>query len=502
MTQDEALAILKTGVNVFLTGQAGSGKTHTLNRYIAYLRAHKVGVAVTASTGIAATHMEGRTIHSWAGIGIKDRMTDTDLRKLFNIERLNEQFRKTDVLVIDEVSMLHSYRLDLVEQVCRIMKGSIAPFGGMQIVLSGDFFQLPPVTRGDDPAKYFAFKAGSWRGMDVRACYLSEQHRQSDPAYLSMLNDIRNSTVTERTLGVLRPRYQASLEGKPYTRLYTHNLDVDAINKFELGSLAEEPRAFRMQAIGDAKLVKALKKDCLAPEELILKEDATVMFVKNNFDRGYVNGTLGTVHSFDKGGMPMVRTKKGTDIVALPESWRYEEDGVVRAEISQVPLRLAWAITVHKSQGMSLDAAEIDLSKAFEPGMGYVALSRVRSLNGLRLMGVNDVTFRVSEEVLALDKELRDASWKESSRIRALSPVELQKLHDSFIAALARSSSAKACSGADIRRAHENAYAPWTPEEDELLRSERGSGALPSALAKLFGRNKGAIRSRLKKLGL
>ena len=460
MTQDDALNILKTGANVFLTGQAGSGKTYTLTQYIIYLRKNKLGVAVTASSGIAASHMEGKTIHSWAGIGIKDKMSDDDLRKLFNIERLNEQFRNTKVLIIDEISMLHSYRLDLVERVARMMKGNFEPFGGMQIILCGDFFQLPPVSRDEDSAQYFAFKSNTWGNINIRTCYLSTQHRQNDMAYLSVLNDIRNNTVTQSTIDILKPRYQASLEGKAHTRLYTHNLDVDAINEFELGSINEEPHVFHMQESGDAKLVKQLKKDCLAPAELTLKKGAIVMFVKNNFDRGFVNGTLGIVREFDEGNMPIVRTRNGTDIIALPESWRYVEDDVEKAKISQIPLRLAWAITVHKSQGMSLDAAEVDLSKAFEPGMGYVALSRLRTLDGLRLMGVNDKAFEVDQEVLAFDKELHALSDSEKARIRGFSGAELKGMQDSFLGKEVPTTTGKAYSVAEIRGTHPNAYDP------------------------------------------
>src|SRR3989344_520224 len=501
MTQDDALNILKTGANVFLTGQAGSGKTYTLTQYIKYLRKNKIGVAVTASTGIAASHMEGKAIHSWAGIGIRDKMTDDELRKLFNVERLNEQFRNTKVLIIDEISMLHSYRLDLVERVARMMKGNFEPFGGMQVILCGDFFQLPPVSRDEDSAQYFAFKSNTWKSMNIRTCYLATQHRQNDVAYLSVLNDIRNNTVTQNTINILKPRYQASLAGKAHTRLYTHNLDVDAINEFELGSINEEPHAFHMQESGDAKLVKQLKKDCLAPAELTLKKGAVVMFVKNNFDRGFVNGTLGIVRAFDESNMPIVRTRNGVDIVALPESWRYEEDGVEKDRISQIPLRLAWAITVHKSQGMSLDAAEVDLSKSFETGMGYVALSRARTLAGLSIIGVNDKAFEVDQEVLAFDKELHTLSDSEKTRVHNFSEAEWNEMHNSFLGKKVSVTAEKSYSVADIRGTHPNAYAKWNPEDDQRLVAERSTGKSVGILASLFSRQKGAIKSRLKKLG-
>ena len=149
MLQSEALDILKMGRNVFLTGPAGSGKTHVLNAYVQYLKSHAVYVAVTASTGIAATHLGGQTIHSWSGLGVRDKLTDRDIEDLMERQYLYKRFDRTKVLIIDEVSMLHHFRLDLIEWICRQMKHNEKPFGGMQIILSGDFFQLPPVTRGE-----------------------------------------------------------------------------------------------------------------------------------------------------------------------------------------------------------------------------------------------------------------------------------------------------------------------------------------------------------------
>jgi len=502
MTQEEALDILKMGHNVFLTGQAGSGKTYLLNQYISYLKQLNIGVAVTASTGISATHMEGRTIHSWAGIGIKDFMTHKELRDLLKKKKLRERFQKTNVLIIDEISMLHSYRLDLVETVARMMKGNFEPFGGIQIVLCGDFFQLPPVTREGNPADYFAFKSSSWDGMDMQVCYLETQYRQTDKEYRAVLNEIRTDAVHQGTIETLRKRYQATFDGRKITKLYTHNSDVDAINDYELSRLSSEPKHFYMQSKGVERLVKELKRNCLAPEDLVLKEKAVVIFVKNNFDRGYVNGTMGMVEGFDEYGNPVVKTNKGNVITALPESWRFEEDGRVVAEISQVPLRLAWAITVHKSQGMSLDAAEVDLSKTFEPGMGYVALSRIRELRGLRLMGLNDLALKIHPEIFEVDQQFIDISKKEAVNLRKMSASETQRIHKLFIEKIKPDKPTKSYSVEDVRKSYTKAYDKWTEEDDERLKKDAYAGRDIGVLAAFFGRNKGAIRSRLKKLGI
>ncbi|HVS79832.1 MAG TPA: AAA family ATPase [Candidatus Paceibacterota bacterium] len=433
MTQREALDILKTGANVFLTGAAGSGKTYVLNSYIDYLRNNGVDVGITASTGIAATHLGGVTIHSWTGLGVRDSLTPYDLEALEEKQYLWKRFESAKVLVIDEISMLHHFRLDLVDRICRSFKRTDAPFGGLQIVLCGDFFQLPPVARMGEEA-LSAYHSDAWANMGIHVCYLEEQWRQKDDEMIRILRAIRGNDVTDDVYESLRARDNAALpRGIQPTRLYTHNIDVDRINDQHLSELEGETHEYRMRSKGNPALVEALKKSCLAPEVLTLKTGTRVMFVKNNFDAGYVNGTLGVVTGFDDMGMPVVKTLPGETITADEMTWSVEEDGKIKAEVTQVPLRLAWAITVHKSQGMSLDAVEVDLSKSFVAGMGYVALSRVRTLAGLRLLGINNQALMINPEVLEFDRELLEASKKQEEWIAGISPAEKKKLHEEFI---------------------------------------------------------------------
>jgi ATP-dependent DNA helicase PIF1 len=416
LTQKEALEILKMGHNVYLTGAAGSGKTYLLNQYISYLHTHNIPVGITASTGIAATHMGGTTIHSWSGIGIKDSLDEKDVRDLLVRQYLRTRFGKTKVLIIDEISMLHAHQLDMVDGILRMFKGNDLPFGGLQIIMCGDFFQLPPVTRNRENPAYVT-ESAIWQQMDLEVCYLDEQFRQDDRAFLRILNDIRGSEVNEMTAEYLAERLQQDVKGyaKP-TKLFTHNADVDAINAVQLDTLEGEVHAYAMQWRGNFNVVEVLKKSCLAPDELILKKGAQVMFVKNNYEAGYVNGTLGEVIGFSEStdengeGLPIVRTFDGNEITVSSVEWEVKEDNKSLAGIMQIPLRLAWAITVHKSQGMSLDAAEIDLSRSFTPGMGYVALSRVRSLSGLKLMGMNQMALKVNPAVSEMDREFRKRS--------------------------------------------------------------------------------------------
>ena len=412
MNQGQALKILQSGKNVFLTGSAGAGKTFLLNKFIEYLKEQRIKVGITASTGIAATHLEGRTIHSWAGIGIQQEMNDSSINKLAKNKKLSKKIRNTKVLIIDEISMFDARRLDLVDRICKLIREPFLPFGGIQIVMSGDFFQLPPIER--DQESSFAYKSIAWNNSDIKTCYLDEQFRQDDQKFINILNKIRRNEIGQEELDLLQVRLhkQVNYHVNP-TKIYTHNIDVDTINNNELSRIPKEESVYHMINYGSSDLVKSLQKSCLAPEELKLKVGAMVMFVKNSFDDGYVNGTLGKVIGFedDDDNYPVVEIKSGKKIVATPSIWRIHDDEEnTIASIKQIPLRLAWAITVHKSQGMSLDVAEIDLSKSFEKGMGYVALSRVRSLDGIRLIGMNQLSLKVNQSIVEKDKEFQELS--------------------------------------------------------------------------------------------
>jgi PIF1-like helicase/Helix-turn-helix domain len=443
MLQSQALDILKTGANVFLTGSAGSGKTFVLNQYISYLKDRDVCVAVTASTGIAATHMSGMTIHSWSGLGIRDQLTERDIDDLEQKAYLWTRFEKTKVLIIDEISMLHSYRLDMVNTICKTFKRSNKPFGGLQVVLCGDFFQLPPITRTiarDDVSDSYeainhsAYTATSWKEAGFITCYLTEQHRQEDKVFLDVLNGIRTGVINEAVLAPLRTRYQKSISlAIDPTKLYTHNVDVDTINSRELASLSGDIKTFIMTSSGKDHIVETLKKSVLAHEHLQLKIGARVLFVKNNFEAGYANGTLGIVKSFLPDGIPVVQTAQGIEIHASPVDWSIEEDGKVKASVTQIPLRHAWAITIHKSQGMSLDAAEIDLSKSFAYGMGYVALSRVRTLAGISLIGMHKDALNVNPDVLILNESLQVRSEEAEELFGKIKKDELLLLQKQFV---------------------------------------------------------------------
>lgn len=447
MTQDEAISILKTGANVFLTGEPGSGKTHTVNKYIGYLRGQNVKTAITASTGIAATHIGGMTIHSWSGIGIKDDLSSGELSEIARNKRVVGRVLGADVLVIDEISMISGKTFAMVDAVCRKIRDPITAFGGLQVILVGDFFQLPPVARREEKERNdsarlllngenkteFAFDSPVWESLNLTVCYLSEQYRQEDKTFLEVLSAIRRGNVSQSHRAILAARnLRSNKEG--ITKMFPHNIDVNNINNIELSKLTGELKTFEMASRGKKALVAQLKKGCLSPEILELKTGAKVIFTKNDPEHRFVNGTLGTVESFQEwNDLPVVRTNFGDAIAAKPVEWRIENGGRTLASISQIPLRLAWAITVHKSQGMSLDMAQMDLSNSFEYGQGYVALSRLRSLNGLFLDGFNNRALEIHPDIKEKDEKFRKQSLATEEEFSKIIPSEFAKIHKDFI---------------------------------------------------------------------
>jgi len=438
MTQGEALTILKTGANVFLTGEPGSGKTHTVNAFIAWLRSCGIEPSVTAATGIAATHVAGMTLHSWSGIGISEHLSEADIDRIASKEHVARRINKAKVLIIEEISMLSAATLEMADAVCREVRRSEKPFGGLTVILVGDFFQLPPVTRRSASEALFAYESPVWKELNPLVCYLTEQHRQDDSTFLGVLAAIRSGEVEEAHYEALLARRIESeaAEASDAPKLYSHNADVDRINAAELAKLPGRAKHFSMTAAGGAPLIEGLKRGCLSPEVLELKEGAAVMFTKNSPLGKFVNGTLGIVTGFDAAGLPIVKTKGGGRVIALPMEWQVEEEGKVRASISQVPLRLAYAMTVHKSQGMSMDAAVMDLSKAFEYGQGYVALSRVRRLAGVYLAGLNSRALEVHPDILKKNKDFRAASEAARDSFSEMPKAEKIALQKKFVKAL------------------------------------------------------------------
>lgn len=495
MDQKLALEILHAGHSVLLTGPAGSGKTYVLNQFIRQAKAEGKHVSVTATTGLAATHLGGNTIHAWSGIGVNDTLPEDFEDYLLKSRR--DIIETTDVLVIDEISMLHDYRLDMVDMIARAVREDERPFGGIQLVLCGDFFQLPPVNRNDSRAGGFVTNSEAWKEMDLVVCYLEEQHRQDDETFLEILNALRGGDVRRRHAESLLERVGSELSADKVTELHTTNIDVESINHGKLQSIAEDTKYYDMVTTGSENYVATLKRSCLAMERLALKKGALVMAIKNSLERKYVNGSLGVVTGYEKvTEYPIVEFQNGKTVTMKPDSWELRDGDKKRAGISQIPLRLAWAITVHKSQGMTLDAARIDLRKAFVEGMGYVALSRVRRLKNLSLLGINHMALKVSSDALHIDGELRKKSAHASKKYKHLKDNASKR--EKKTAAKQASTWNERLS--HMREKHPNAYKPWTKADDALLSERFQNGDSIDVLIKLMGRHEKSVVMRLQKL--
>ncbi len=449
MKQTTALDILKEGNNVFLTGAPGAGKTHVINQYIDYLKSHEIPLCVTASTGIAASHIGGITLHSFSGIGIANSLSDKEIKQILTKQHISSRLRKIKVLIVDEISMVSPFVFTTVNTILQKARGNDDPFGGVQLVMSGDFFQLPPVvkpmqTAQDDFGDFqddqslmarYVWQTPQWNELGLSICYLHEKFRHEDEEFIKILEEIRIGEVSDDSKAILEECYEREIEHMKFMRLYTHNADVDRINSQELTKLPGEKKVFRAGTKGNPKIIESIFGATLIQPMCPLKIGALVIFIKNNHEKGYVNGTMGEVIDYENGsGLPIVKTFSGQIIVAEPEQWlRENEKEEILGGVKQIPLRLAWALTIHKSQGMTIDAAEVDLTKSFEVGQGYVALSRIRSLEGLRLLGVNDMALTVDKDIIEFDKELIELSDILVDDRNQISTEQIKENRENFI---------------------------------------------------------------------
>jgi ATP-dependent DNA helicase PIF1 len=501
MNQGLALEIMLSGESVLLTGPAGAGKTFVLNQFIRLSKAEGKHVSVTATTGLAATHLGGTTIHSWAGIGIANELPSGFAEHLGKGRR--EIIESTDVLIIDEISMLHDYRLDMVDEACRLVRRIDEPFGGIQLIMSGDFFQLPPINRGDDRAGGFVVHSKVWHELDPTICYLEEQHRQDDEVLLDILNALRAGDIRRHHAEKLLERVDiVSVDDTDITELHTVNVDVDRINETMLDKLEGDELLYTQSTTGSDNYIENLQRSVLAPSTLRLKKGALVMAVKNSQDRKYANGSIGIVIDFEPATeYPIVEFRSGKVVTMLPDTWELRDGEKKRASISQIPLRLAWAITVHKSQGMTLDSARIDLRKAFVEGMGYVALSRVKNLSNLYLLGINRMALTVSEDAKTIDETLRMRADKDKQKFAHFESKAEERRQKKNTEPLKKSKNAANWTEkiAKMREIYPNAYRPWQVSDDEILKQNFLNGITIEELSKKLGRHEGSIKMRLQK---
>ncbi len=412
--QVDALNAALAGHSIFLTGPGGTGKSEVVKQIVASLRARGDGVVVGASTGIAAVAIGGMTIHSIIGLGIARNRAEAMRRMGVDTKsKAQDRLNSVKTLVVDEVSMLSGDFIDMLDWWLNMVRdhepGRFQPFGGYQMIFVGDFLQLPPVIRDSDKVeKRYAFEADAWKNGGIVEVYLNESHRQADPDLYRHLCLIRRGIVTEETVDFFRQAHDRPLV-EP-TGLYGTNQEAAAVNARNLKKINAELHEFEAQMAGNQKWYNALIDNCIAEYILALKVGAPVIFVKNKWG-GYVNGERGVVTEVG-GDYVIVRKdggpEDGREVTVERAPWEMKDaKDRVLASLTQFPLKLAWALTIHKSQGMSLDRVRVDLAGCFERGQAYVALSRARSIEGLSLSVLpNEGSVRASNRVVTYYRDL------------------------------------------------------------------------------------------------
>ena len=373
--------------NILLTGPAGTGKSTIIEEAISRSGG---AIDVTASTGVAALKIGGSTLHRWSGmmLGPKPHQSDEAyykehlLDKRFSVRAGFNRIRECRALFIDEISMLPGRAFQFLDYLCRRVRCSTAPFGGIQLIVSGDFLQLPPVRKKSDAPYDWAFLTQAWLRADFVPINLTKIHRQANQEFIEALAAFRLGEVRGRHAALLQGRVCSFPDGN-LTRLLTHNAQVNRWNEYRLGELPGEPVEFAAKLTGHELHQKALIENLLTPQFLRLKPGARVMFTVNQPDRGFVNGQTGVVASIVRG---FIKVESGGQLIDVqPFVWRFDPKEKHSATFTQYPLRLSYALTTHKAQGLTLDSAYIDVRAAREPGQAYVAISRLRTLEGLHL---------------------------------------------------------------------------------------------------------------------
>lgn len=393
-----------------MTGSAGSGKSFLLRHIIASLP--KKSTQATACTGVAASHIDGSTIYHLANLGRGDTTPEQSAKRI----RLNEDsfkmWLRMRLLIIDEISMLDGTVFEKLEKTCRLVRSSSKPFGGIQILLCGDFFQLPPV---GEP-KRFCFESKMWARGIHETVELRKIFRQSNDEFIKVLEQLRVGRLTNEGLKTLSKAFHRKFPDDAIapTMLMTHKKQVDQMNQQELAKLPGETITFKAKDNGASDFyMRSLKSSCNARDALPLKVGSQVVLLKNlSVSKKFVNGSRGVVTAFSKSfpRLPYVRFTNGSKLKITPQEWSVKIGSTVYATRSQLPLDLAWAMSIHKSQGMSLDRVTVSLRKAFEPGQVYVALSRARSLESLSIRSIDKKMIRAHPKVIEFYKNLKKAT--------------------------------------------------------------------------------------------
>lgn len=412
-TQEEAIIYFKLGYNMLISGPGGSGKSYLI-KYLNLLgETLNKKIQVCALTGCAALllNCHAKTLHSWAGIGLGTEDKPKIISKIKKNKYLVKRWRKIDCLIIDEVSMMSKKLFDLLDEIGQEIRMNNKPWGGIQLILSGDFYQLSPVgDKEEEDSSKFCFESENWNKTIQKSFILDKIFRQEDNSFINLLDDIRQGKFNKEDLNLIKQcllKNSKDLEIKPI-KLYPTKNKVNKLNKIELDKLESKEELFeckfnlsKKSKYSDEEIErekKYLLKNSLFDEKLILKKGCQVMCISNlDLNKGICNGSTGKVIDFID-GKPKVKFYNNQEIVIESQVWKSEK--IPELSVEQVPLILAWAVTIHKSQGATLDIAEIDVGNSvFTTGQTYVALSRVKNLEGLYLKSFNENKIKVDSKV-------------------------------------------------------------------------------------------------------
>jgi ATP-dependent DNA helicase PIF1 len=458
------------GENIFITGPGGTGKTKLISNLVEYCRSNIIPHQVCALTGCAALLLNcgARTLHSWSGIKLAKGPNHYIIANIRKNRRICAEWRKIKVLIVDEVSMMSMKIFELIEEVARATRLSQLPFGGIQVVFCGDFYQLPPVgTAGQPETELFCFESPVWTQVFPRKNHVQLQtiFRQVDPLYKSILLQIREGTLSEENAKILQGYVKREFNPEEHngclpTKLFPTRAKTDFLNKLMFSKLADPEYTFTSEkrydcktyldsnkAISTEDLIKGSKLSAQEIEyeleglmnssnlqdTLVLKKGAVVMCTMNlDMDSGICNGSQGIVIDvLEQGGkttFPVVKFSNGLIKTIQPQFRQSDEYPTIA--IGQIPLMLAWALTIHKIQGATLEMADIDVgTNIFEYGQTYVALSRVQSLNGLYLTAFNTGRIRANESVRAFYGQLpKDVNYEDIMKEKIIPASDIKKI--------------------------------------------------------------------------
>ena len=420
---DEIIDLINQGENIFITGYAGTGKSYILNKLKKIF-----DIDVTSTTGMAAVNVQGQTVHSWAGVGICNKPIEQVVKKIRHRRKIAKQIQDCRILAIDEVSMLDSHTIDYIDTVLRLLREDERAFGGIQVLLFGDFFQLPPVNRRESG---FCFKSNAWRDLELKNIVLEKIYRQKDADFIRALNNIRLNSLTQDDARLFQARQMIDDTDKSgILHIFSTNNEADRYNSMKFNSIEAEIHTFKSKDLvykSENAYIELKKEDsyktlsamdkmnwelldkfCKAPQSLELKVGCKVMLLKNqNFEKGLINGSCGEVKQVNDDSV-LIHFDNGEFATIKPQTFEYYKGGEISASREQYPLRLAYGITIHKSQGMTLERVLIDFNRIFECGQAYVALSRVKTLDGMHLKAFNPNKIIVDREVVDFYDSLKN----------------------------------------------------------------------------------------------